>query len=302
MSQKKVRQSQLSEKKIQNKKKSKMTTSPSKATNTLSSKNSRNKKEKKIEANLSKSPGNTKIIRGKRSVKNTKNIPLKSKKEAEKIRIIKGDVKRRNKILSFLWNIFFYVIMGSILIGAGVMAIMQQQDKSLNGYRMFGVLTNSMVSPDNTIRKGGFRSGDIIVTKEVDPKEIKVNDVITYRPSTNPTNRSTNNLTHRVVKVNDHLGNEEGIFFVTRGDANKTDDMPINSNALIGKEIFVIPKLGGVFAFVKDNWLISLIFIFCLVGFIWIIRAYILPSSDSLPEPKRNRKTKKRKQTYQSKQ
>ena len=216
-------------------------------------------------------------------------------KKGEKYR---KQAKQQNKsLLLFIWNLAFYVCMLSILIGAGLMAVMQQQNKSLNGYRMFGVLTNSMVSPDNTIKKGGFRSGDIILTKEVDPKEIQVGDVITYRPSTNPTNESTNNLTHRVVKINDRLGNEEGIFFITRGDANKTDDMPISATALVGKEVVIIPKVGGILAFVKDNWLISLVFIFSLFGFIWVMRTYILPT----PLPERNRKKKKRKQPRQQK-
>lgn len=197
------------------------------------------------------------------------------------------------KIVLVFWNLLFYGSMLFILISAGLMAMMQQQNKSLNGYRMFGVLTNSMVSPDNTIKKGGFRSGDIIVTKETDPKAIRVGDVITYRPSTNPTNESTNNLTHRVVKILDQLGEEEGTFFVTQGDANKTEDMPISSTALVGKEVLIIPKLGGVLAFVKDNWLISIIFILCLVGFIWVMRTYILPVP-SLQQPLEKRRKKKK--------
>ena len=195
-----------------------------------------------------------------------------------------------------VWNIMFYMFMLSILLGSGLMAVMQQQNKSLNGYRMFGVLTNSMVSPNNTIKKGGFRSGDVLITKEVDPNTIKKGDVITYRPSTNPTNASTNFLTHRVVKVDNKLGNEKGLFFTTRGDANKTDDMPISASALVGKEIAVIPKIGGILLFIKENWLLSLIFIISILGFIWVMRTYIFPSSNNVETKKTQRKrTKKHK-------
>lgn len=220
-----------------------------------------------------------------------KKEPSKSKQKGNKQHFF------YKKMLLMIWNILFYVSMLSILVGAGLMAVMQQENRSLNGYRMFGVLTDSMVSPDNTIKKGGFRSGDIILTKEVDPETIQVGDVITYRPSTNPTNESTNNLTHRVVKINDHLGNEDGLFFVTRGDANKTDDMPISATALVGKEVAVIPKIGGILSFVKDNWLLSLVFITSLLGFIWVMRTYILPT----PPPEKNRKKKKRKHLSQKK-
>lgn len=193
---------------------------------------------------------------------------------------------KSKKILLFLWNLLFYGLMLALLSGSLLMAVMQQQDKSLNGYRMFGVLTNSMVSPDNTVKSGGFRAGDIIMIQEVPKESIQAGDVITYRPSTNPTNKSTNYLTHRVVKINDHLGEEEGLFFVTRGDANKTDDMPISADALVGKEVFRIPKLGGILTFVRENWIISLIFIVSILGFIWVVRIYIMIE----PEKKRKRK------------
>lgn len=198
--------------------------------------------------------------------------------------------KSKKKYFSYAWNIIFYVCMLFILFSAVLMAIMQQQNKSLNGYRMFGVLTDSMVSPGNKIKKGGFRSGDILITKEVPYESIKVGDVITYHPSANPSNAKNNYLTHRVVKIDDRLGEEKGLFFTTRGDANKTDDMPIKSSSVIGKQVFIIPKIGGVLAFAKENWIVSLVFIFSFVGFIWIMKNYILVST----KPKKRSKKKKK--------
>lgn len=208
----------------------------------------------------------------------------------------KKKVKKNRTMFLLLWNLLFYISMLSILIGAGMMALMQQNDKSFNGYRIFGVLTDSMVSPDNSIKKGGFRSGDVLLTKEVDPAEIRVGDVITYRPSTNPANKSTNYLTHRVVKVSDQLGDEKGLFFTTRGDANKTDDMPISSTALIGKEMMVIPKIGGIILFVKENWLISIVFIVSLIGFIWVIRSYVFIPTKHETNPAQKNRSKRKKQ------
>ncbi|WP_242700734.1 signal peptidase I [Enterococcus sp. DIV0212c] len=195
------------------------------------------------------------------------------------------------RLFLFIWNIIFYVLMLSLLVGSSLMAIMQQQDKALNGYRMFGVLTNSMVSPDNTLKNGGFRAGDMLVIKEVSAEQVKVGDVITYRPSTNPTNKSTNFLTHRVAKIDDHLGEEKGIFFTTRGDANKSDDLPISSRALVGKVTVRVPKIGGILAFIKENWLVSLIFLISITGFVWVTRIYILNGSVK-SHPQKKRKTK----------
>lgn len=199
---------------------------------------------------------------------------------------------KKHKLFFFIWNCLFYGLMLSLMIGSGLMAMMQQQDKALNGYRMFGVLTNSMVSPDNTLKKGGFRAGDILIIKEIPADQVKVGDVITYHPSTNPTNKSTNYLTHRVAKIEDHLGEEKGIFFITRGDANKSDDMPISARALVGKAIFHIPKVGGILTFIKENWVVSLIFIISIIGFVWVMRIYILSGPEKSHSQKKGKKRK----------
>ncbi|EOH95034.1 signal peptidase I [Enterococcus haemoperoxidus ATCC BAA-382] len=223
----------------------------------------------------------------RRSESPTKNgVVNRKKKKKSPISPSKG-----HRVFLFIWNFIFYVLMLSLLVGSSLMAMMQQQDKALNGYRMFGVLTNSMVSPDNTLKNGGFRAGDMLIIKEVADNQVKVGDVITYRPSTNPTNKSTNFLTHRVAKIEDHLGEEKGIFFTTRGDANRSDDMPISARALVGKVTVRVPKIGGILAFVKENWFISLIFMISIIGFIWVIRIYILNESGKTHNQK-NRKAK----------
>jgi len=40
-------------------------------------------------------------------------------------------------------------------------------------------------------------------------------------------------LTHRVVKVLDHLNDDKGLFFVTKGDANPTDIPPFRKKACV---------------------------------------------------------------------
>ncbi|MTD38336.1 signal peptidase I [Erwinia sp. CPCC 100877] len=182
----------------------------------------------------------------------------------------------------------------SVLTGSVMIAVMQKQDKSLAGYRIFGVLTNSMVSPGDKIRSGGFRAGDLLIIKETPEDEIKVGDVITYHPSSDPINKSTNYLTHRVVAVKEEFGNEKGIYFVTRGDANQTDDMPISADSLVGKVTWKVPKIAGVLNFIRENLLISVIFIVSVLGFVWIMQNYIL-TSKTTTEKKRKKKRKRRK-------
>ena len=207
-------------------------------------------------------------------------------KQNQKLKSRKKTIKKRRKILFVICNSLFYIMMLLIFTGSLLLAVMQQQDKSLFGYRAFGVLTNSMVSPDNTLKTNGFRSGDVVIVKESPPKELKVGDVITYRPSINPANKSTNNLTHRVVEINNKLGNQEGLFFTTRGDANKTNDMPISSAAIVGRVVYILPKIGGLLFFIKENWILSLVFIVSILGFIWVVRSYILTTTKNVSTKK----------------
>lgn len=235
---------------------------------------------------------NSKRKKKKESVPKRKhkgNTRLKNKKRTRPVKISK-----KKKAFIFLWNILFYVLMLSALAGSVMMAVMQQQDKSLAGYRMFGVLTNSMVSPGDKIKSGGFRAGDLLIIRETPEDEIKVGDVITYHPSTDPINKSTNYLTHRVVEIKEEFGNEKGIYFVTRGDANQTDDMPISADSLVGKVTWKVPKIAGVLNFIRENLLVSVIFIVSVLGFVWVMQNYIL-TSKTTTKKKQKKKRRKRK-------
>ena len=44
-------------------------------------------------------------------------------------------------------------------------------------------------------------------------------------------------ITHRVIKI-------DGQDLITRGDANNSEDKPIKSDQILGKVIYVIPKIG----------------------------------------------------------
>ena len=44
-------------------------------------------------------------------------------------------------------------------------------------------------------------------------------------------------ITHRVIKI-------DGQDLITRGDANNSEDKPIKSDQILGKVIYIIPKIG----------------------------------------------------------
>ena len=106
---------------------------------------------------------------------------------------------------------------------------------------------------------------DIIINKKIDnPEELGINDVITFT-SVSPESRGTT-ITHRIVSI---VNGEEGISFVTKGDANPIQDStPVPFSNVIGKVYLRIPRLGGIQVFVaqKFGWLLLLLFpAFCVL-------------------------------------
>lgn len=102
-----------------------------------------------------------------------------------------------------------------------------------------------------------IQPGDIVISKIVEPKDIKIGDVISYR---------TDNgipIIHRVVGLDEKDGK---IIFETKGDANAAKDpMPVLQEKVIGRFVYKIPRLGYVVQFIKSR-----------VGFLLVIIAPII--------------------------
>lgn len=80
--------------------------------------------------------------------------------------------------------------------------------------------------------------GDIVLVAKASPSDLKPGDVIQYY------HESIGPITHRIIEVR-HEGGE--LFFVTKGDANEdVDPWLVHSSQLMGKVVFVIPKLGWI--------------------------------------------------------
>ena len=95
---------------------------------------------------------------------------------------------------------------------------------SIGGNAPLIVLTGSM---DPTIK-----AGDLIVTKKIDAKDVKVDDVISFF---DPEGNGSSIVTHRVIGIEiDETSGE--IFFRTQGDNNDIADMtPVSEKNLVGR-------------------------------------------------------------------
>ena len=178
------------------------------------------------------------------------------------------------KVIKIVSNLCFWAICISLVVGSVLFAISNDPQKSYLGYRTYNVLTESMTPrPDGSSPPGGFKKGAVILVRMCQPEDINVGDIITFNPNANDT-ENTMFLTHRVVEVKHELGGKEGIFFVTRGDFNNSDDPPISSEMLIGKKVFHIPGVGGLLQKVRENFILSIVTLICLFACIFLFRWY----------------------------
>ena len=134
-----------------------------------------------------------------------------------------GKEKPISIIIGQILNILLFIV--SILIIIGVYYVVQikvfQNDyANLFGYTFFEVATGSM---SNTIE-----IGDVVVVKIT--KEVNKNEIIVYRDG-------DNFVTHRLVE-------KDGDKLVAKGDANNSEDKPITEEQILGRVIYVAPKLG----------------------------------------------------------
>ena len=93
-----------------------------------------------------------------------------------------------------------------------------------------------------------FDAGDMIVLQEVDPDTIQEGDVICYFVD----NDKNEAVTHRVIEV--QTGEDGTPVFVTRGDANNTEDrIAVTPDMVQGRYTGIyIPGLGNVAVFLQS--------------------------------------------------
>ena len=105
----------------------------------------------------------------------------------------------------------------------------------LVGVRVFGIKIYIVLSGS---MEPVFQTGSVVYVKTVDPDELQVDDIITYKLD-NVT------VTHRIIELVKDENNSDVIGFRTKGDANQAADngMVLKEN-VIGEAVSAIPKLG----------------------------------------------------------
>ena len=147
----------------------------------------------------------------------------------EKIKKIK-----ENKVLKTIWNIL-YTLMFIIVVLMLIVVIMQRvtnNNITIGGIRMFSVATGSMVPVYNV--------GDVLISKEIEPEEIKVGDDIVYQGKKG--SYSGKVITHRVISIEKQ--EDENYKIITQGVANNAQDPEIDQTQVYGKIIYKVHILS----------------------------------------------------------
>ncbi len=129
-----------------------------------------------------------------------------------------------NKIAETTLNILLILVSLLIIIGIYYLfqiKILHNAYANILGYTFFEVGTGSMADT--------IEIGDVVVVKIT--KDAQENDIIVYQ-------EEDNFITHRLVKIN------ENGEWITKGDANNTEDSPIQETQVLGKVTQIIPELG----------------------------------------------------------
>lgn len=142
---------------------------------------------------------------------------------------------RNNKPLKIIGNIIYAIAL--ILIILILIAVLIQRfsnnNIALGGIRIYSVATGSMIPK--------YQIGDILISKEVEPEEIKIGDDITYMSDEQGSEGKL--ITHSVVDIK----NEDGVYkFTTKGIANTSNDPEISEEQVYGKVIYKPVILSGI--------------------------------------------------------
>ena len=156
------------------------------------------------------------------------------------------------KGLALVFRLLIAIVIILIFVGGYQSFKNPNEPVSFLGYQPLTVLSNSM-NPT-------FETGDMLFVKRIDPKEVKTDDVITFRE---PGGKL---ITHRVIEVIDSSGE---IGFMTKGDNNNVKDGEVvKGKSLLGKEVFNIPNVGYIADFLRSPMGLILLIFLPLAGYL----------------------------------
>jgi len=128
------------------------------------------------------------------------------------------------------------------------------------GNYSFGVVATGSMEPE-------IKTGSFILIESVDPDDVRIGDVLTFR-SSDPTVPNGMPVTHKVVGIStDKHGTR---CFTTKGTANdKQDDYPVYDRDIYGRVTFCSQTIGTVVRFTQSSWLFPILIVILVINLIF---------------------------------
>ena len=184
---------------------------------------------------------------------------------------------RNNKILRAIYDTV-YALLVIIVLAILVVVILQRVSNNtltIAGIRMFNIVTESMVPK--------YEVGDILISKSIEPENIKVGDDIVYIGKGGSFEGKI--VTHQVIGIE----KENGIYkFHTKGIANEIEDPLVSQEQVYGKIIYKIHSLSFISKIINNLYAFYfVIFVPIVLLIFWeIIKIASRPKEDDEEENK----------------
>ena len=167
--------------------------------------------------------------------------------------MLKGIKKiKENKALKIIGNILYSILFLIVVLMLIIVIIQRTSNNSISigGYRIFAVATGSMVPK--------YEVGDVLISKEIEPSEIKVVDTVVYKGEVGGFKDKF--VTHQIQSINKQ---EDGTYkFTTKGISNIEADPEISETQVYGKIIYKVKTLSLI------SKLISNVYVFYFFIFV----------------------------------
>lgn len=145
------------------------------------------------------------------------------------------------------------VLLIVVLFTFAIVQRTSNNEKGICGIKIFTVISWSMIPV--------YDIGDVLIVKEIEPQEIKVDDDIVYRGEKGTLKNKT--ITHRVVEINKK---EDGNYrIITKGVANRAKDPEINQTQVYGKVIGKVSIISFILKIITNGYFLILIPVIMLI-------------------------------------
>ena len=142
---------------------------------------------------------------------------------------------KENKILRFILGFIKTIITLVLILMLAVILVQRfsSNNFSVGGIRVFTIISNSMLPY--------YEAGDILILKEENPSNIKIDDNVTYIGKTGQVKGLV--VTHKVIDKREEDGK---YYFTTKGTNNEIADPERDESQIYGKVVYKTVLLSAL--------------------------------------------------------